>query len=956
MRVYSYQSKEKPAQRQVSRPAIQSRRAGKFKLKWPWSFKKTFTWLFRLFAIGVFLLAVLFLYYAKDLPDPNKLLERQVPESTKIFARDGQLLYEIHGEIKRTLINLDQIPNSAKQAAIAIEDKDFYKHGGISITGIVRSVITDILQLKKSQGGSTLTQQFVKNAILSRNKSFDRKIREIILSLAIESRFSKDEILKLYFNEIPYGRNAYGIEAASQTYFNKSAKDLTLAESAYLAAMTQAPTFYNPLGPNRQTLDTRKNYVLKLMREQGYVTQAQEKEAQGQKIAFSEIKTGILAPHFTLMVQGYLADKFGEKTLQEGGLKVYTTLDLRLQQVAEEAVKKGVEKNSKTYNGHNAALVAIDPKTGQILAMVGSKDYFGKPEPAGCTPGKNCLFEPNFNAATSPRQPGSSFKPYVYVTAFGKEFKYSPASMLIDVTTNFGKFADKDYVPQNYDGKEHGVLSMRQALAGSINIPAVKTLSLVGVENAVQTARNLGITSPMADCGLSLVLGGCEVKLLDHVAAFSVFANGGVKNEKTFILKIEDKQGNVLEEYQNNPKVVLDPQAVYDLVNILSDNDARSFIFGSNSPLILPDRAVAAKTGTSQKWHDGWTIGFTPSLTAGVWVGNNDGTFLKEKADGVVVATPIWNQFMQEALKDKPKEDFSIPPEIKQVVVDAVSGKLPTEYTPSTKTEIFADYAVPTDYDNVHVGIAYDSQTSQPATASTPPDRIIYKTYTVFHSERPDNPGWENPVIAWALAHGFTYPPNNGGSLVVPGNKEAPTISVLQPQENSVISQLPFQVIAVVISTNQIAKTDLFIDGELVQTLTSAPFIFTVNKNFPDGTHTLAIKTTDVFKNNADTSINVRSSLAVPISIVEPGGDSLVIFPLDLRAESNSRYETVNFYYQDINQDIPQLIGTATNVSESNGKYQYSLGWSKGPGSGEYHVFARTNTGVYSEKIKISVP
>lgn len=949
MRVYSYQPREKP----IKRPVVKSRKIGKF--KWPLSTRKTLTWLFRLFAVGILALAILFLYYAKDLPDPNRLLDRNVAESTKIFARDGQLLYEIHGEVKRTLVNLDQISGQAKHAAIALEDKDFYKHKGISVTGIARSIIVDILKGRKAQGGSTITQQFVKNAILSKDKSWDRKLREIILSLAIEARFNKDEILKLYLNEIPYGRNAYGIEAASQSYFGKNARDLTLAESAYLAALPQAPTFYNPSGPNRAALDSRKNYALKLMREQGYISETEEKEAKEEKVEFSKITTGILAPHFSLMVQDYLANKFGEKTLQEGGLKVYTTLDLSLQKIAEDAIKTGVETNSKKYNGHNASLVAIDPKTGQILALVGSKDYFADPEPAGCAPGKNCLFEPNVNVAIALRQPGSSFKPYAYVTAFKPEFKYSPATMLMDVTTNFGKYGDKDYIPQNYDGKEHGVVSMRKALAGSLNIPAVKTVALVGVENVTQTARDLGLTSPMSDCGLSLVLGGCEVKLLDHVAAFSVLANGGVKNEKTFILKIEDKNGSILEEYKDDPKKVLDPQAVYELTSIMTDNNARSFIFGANSPLILPDRIVAAKTGTTQKWHDGWTLGFTPSLAAGVWVGNNDGTFLKNNADGVVVAAPIWNKFMKEALKGKPIEEFSRPENIKEVVVDEISGKLPTGYTPSTKTEIFADYAVPTDYDNVHIGVPYDSITNTPATENTPLNQIVYKPFTVFHSEKRDNPDWENPVIAWAQAQGYQYPPNTGNFLPQGDNtNQAMEISILEPSDNSTVSNLPLKVIISAVPQNQISKITLSIDGQEIQSLNTSPFIFDLNKKFSDGRHILAAKAFGTNGKTADTSININFALNQPIVMAEPGNSSLVIFPLSLKAESATLYDEVNFYYQTSKTSPVKLIGKADNITNLSGQYQYALEWKDKPAGNVFYVFARTNTGTNTEKIKIN--
>ncbi len=951
MKVYSYKT-----------PRVSSSDKGpkKIKSKWSWKFafnaKKFFTWIFRISALGVLFIAVLFLYYAKNLPDPNKLLDRNIPESTKIFARDGSLLYEIHGEYKRTQVTLDQISPNLKNATIAVEDKDFYKHGGVSVTGIIRAALTDVLSRSLAQGASTITQQFVKNALLSDDKSWDRKIREAILAVAIDARFSKNQVLQFYLNEIPYGRNAYGIEAASETYFNKSAKDLDLAQSAYLAALVQAPTYYSPSGPHRVDLDARKNLVLSLMQQQGYIAPTQEQDAKSEVVAFSPITNGIKAPHFVLWVEDYLAGKYGETTLEEGGLQVYTTLDPRLQDIAETAVKNDVNKESEKYNAYNAALVAIDPKTGQILAMVGSKDYFGAPEPAGCTPGKNCWFEPNVNVALAQRQPGSSFKPYVYATAFKKGLNYSPASMLMDVVTNFGTYNGKDYIPHNYNDQSYGPVSMRQALSGSLNVPAVKTLDLVGVNSAVQTARDLGITSPLQDCGLSLVLGGCEVRLLDHVAAYSVIANEGVKNPETPILKILDKNGNVLEQYQSNPQTVLDPQDAYELISIMTDNNARAFIFGANSPLTLPGRVVAAKTGTTQNFRDGWTLGFTPSLVAGVWTGNNDGTLLKKGADGVVVAAPIWHDFMVGALATSTPETFTVPPGVQQVTVDAVSGKLPTDATPSTKTETFASYSAPTDYDNVHVKAAFDTTTGQPATSLTSPSNISYKVYTVLHSERPDNPNWENPVVAWALAHGYSYPPG-GATTTAPSinNGQAPTVNILDPSDGETITQTPVQVTVNAFSSSPIARLDLSLDGQFYQSLTVQPFVFTITKALNDGPHILAVHAVDSSGATADTSSNIILDVASPLTLVQPSGQSLLQFPVSLTAASNKLYNTVNFYYQD-GSGNSTLIGPASNANHVQDAYNYTLSWQNPPPSGNYKIYAKTGEGITSTKVQVTIP
>lgn len=916
-----------------------------------------FKWVFRLAAAGIVVLAIMFIYFGTQLPNPNELLARNVPESTKIYDRNGELLYEVHGEVKRTLVDLDKVTPDLQHATIAVEDKDFYHHKGISIRGIVRSAWSDLVSGKKNQGGSTITQQFVKNAILTNEKSWTRKIKEAILSIEIEAKFSKADILKLYLNEIPYGRNAYGVEAASETYFGKHASELSLAESAYLAALPQAPTYYSPFGPNKDALDNRKDTILRLMKDQSYITDAQYQEAKDAKVTFSDLKSGIEAPHFVFYVEDLLADKYGEKTLEEGGLKIYTTLDIKVQKIAEEAVSTGVDKNSKKYGANNAAAVVIDPKTGQILAMVGSKDYFGDPEPAGCTPGKNCLFEPNVNVATSPRQPGSSFKPYVYGTAFKKDFGYSPASPLVDVVTNFGSFAGKDYIPHNYNGAENGPVSMRKALAGSLNVPAVKTLALVGVDNATQTAHDLGITTPLQNCGLSLVLGGCEVKLVDHVAAYAAIANEGDRHDKTAIMKIIDRDGKTLEEYQDQHEQVLDAQAAYELIGIMTDNVSRAFIFGASSPLAFSDRPVGCKTGTTQKWHDGWTLCYTPSLAVGVWAGNNDGTLLHAGADGVLVAAPITHQILAETLKGTPAEQFNVPNGITKVTVDSLSGKLPSQYSTDTKTETFADYSVPKDYDDVHVPIKIDITTGQPATNLTPPEQIVEQVFTVLHSEKRDNPNWENPVVAWAIAHGYIYP-NSGVPFVPPGDTpgDGPDLNIISPADNAQITTLPFDVSVAASSGDGVARVDLSVDGSRVDSKTSGPFVFSVNQKFPDGQHILSVHAVDMKGKASDLSVTVQFALDQPLSMTSPNNNEVLSFPTTLTAESPDQYTTVSFYYQS-GSTTPKLIGNANTISHLGNNYQYNMSWAGSKlKAGTYKLFAKTDTGISTPKITISIP
>lgn len=942
MKIYNFQSKstESVAPRATNKFSRLLSKGFLKNLPWP----KIGTWAFRIGAAGVLLIAFMFIYYSRQLPDPNRLLGRNVPESTKIYAKDESLIYEVHGEIKRTLVNLDQISPDLKNATIAAEDKNFYKHSGISITGLIRSVIVDIVYREKRQGGSTITQQFVKNAVLTRDKSFIRKLKEIIIAIELEARFSKDDILKLYLNEIPYGRNAYGIEAASQTYFNKHANELSLAESAYLAALPQAPSYYNPSGPNFDDLQTRQKYILGQMEELKYITPEQKEAALNEKVEFQTIKTAIVAPHFVQYVENLLAEKYGETTLQEGGMKVYTTLDPNLQKIAEEAVAAGAAKNVSA-GGYNASLVAMDPKTGHILAMVGSKDYFGESQPEGCITGKTCLFEPNVNVATSLQQPGSSFKPYAYVTAFGREFKYSPATMLMDVVTNFG-----NYTPKNFNLSENGPVSMRKALAGSLNIPAVKTIALVGEENVTQTAKDLGIEAPFRDCGLSLVLGGCDVKLIDHTAAYGVFANGGKRVEKTAITKVVSQEGQVLEEYEEKSSQVLDPQAVYQLVSIMTDNQARAWVFGANSALQLGNRPVAAKTGTTQDFRDGWTLGFTPSLVAGVWVGNNNNAPMKR--DAVVTAGPIWNQFMKNALANTPIEQFEKPEGIKNVTVDAVSGLLPTQYTPETKSEVFADYNVPSKYDNVHIPVEVDSLTGLPATDSTPPERRITEVYTVLHSERPNVAAWEDPVIAWALANGYKYPPDSG--IVNPNPGDSDKIQFTSPNNNTIITSLPFTVGLTV--DGDIAKVDFLLDGSVVASIKpdSNSFQTSINKNLPDGTHTLAARVSFTNGSSATNSIQIRYALDGDLVVVSPQDGDVISSGQELRAESSKEFKTVTFYYSTGSGGQGTPIGTALKYEDGNGWY-YVVDWTGLPEPGDYRVFARSNNGATSSRIQVRI-
>lgn len=737
-----------------------------------WGFKKVLKFFVLICFIGVIFLIVLLAYFAKDLPNPEELIGRISVESTKIYDRTGKiLLYDIHGQEKRTIISFEEISQDLREATIVAEDSNFYHHFGLDFKGIIRAFLSDLKGQKISQGGSTITQQFIKNAILTPERTLSRKIREAILSIEMEIKYSKDEILGFYLNQVPYSSNAYGVEAAAQTFFNKRAKDLTIAESAILASLTKATTYYSPYGSHLEDLKTRQEYILDRMQQFGYITEEELSQAKKEEIRFAPASFGIKAPHFVMYIREYLEDKYGKDYIEKSGLKVYTTLDWDFQQIAEQAVLEQVNKNIKNYNANNAALVAIDPRTGQILAMVGSKDYFGEPSPKGCIPGKNCLFEPNVNVAIRSRQPGSSFKPFAYATAFKNGF--TPDTVVFDLKTEFNPNCSADgsqgkdqyglncYHPKNYNGKFSGPVILRNALAQSLNIPSVKTLYLAGINETINTAQDMGINTlnDRSRYGLSLVLGGGEVKLIEETSAYGVFANDGVKNYPAAILKIETNKGETLEEYKNKPVKVLEPQIARLISDILSDENARTPIFGSNSKLYIKERPTAVKTGTTQEYKDGWTVGFTPSLVVGVWAGNNNNTPMRN-GDGSAVAAPIWNEFFKKAyikkqeLRSKKQETnnyFDLPeqvekfikPEIISANKDILNGKFTNELI-----------------------VNIDMVSGKLATNLTPPEtieeRIYYRIHSILYYLNKDHPqeegdgkndplfnNWESSILKW---------------------------------------------------------------------------------------------------------------------------------------------------------------------------------------------------------------
>ncbi len=589
-------------------------------------------------------------------PSLETIEERKVTQSTKIYDSTGKvLLYDVYQKAKRTLVPFDQISSHIKEATISIEDKDFYTHHGFKITSFLRAVIANTLSAEYSQGGSTITQQVVKNSILIGDKTITRKLKEIVLALKLDRTLSKDEILSIYLNENPYGGSLYGVEEASQAFFGTSSSQVTLAQAAYLAALPQAPTYYSPYGEHKDRLDDRKNLVLREMLKDGRITDKEYVQAVNEKVQFvPKGDVNIKAPHFVMFIIDYIQKKYGEDVLEQGGLKVTTTLNYDLQLKAENIAKKYAEINTKNFNGTNDAFIAIDPKSGGILTMVGSRDYF------------DTEIDGNFNVTLARRQPGSTFKPFAYAQAFMKG--YTLDTILFDLPTQFSAKCAPDnttsedgcYSPVNYDDNFRGPITLKNALAQSINIPAVKVLYLAGIKDTIDLAKSMGISSLGSpnDYGLTLVLGGGEVSLLEMASAYGVFATEGQRVPYNSVLKIEDRNGNILEEHKPNPYQVLDPEVTRKISDILSDNVARTPLYGPNSVIYFPGRDVAVKTGTTNDYRDAWIIGYTPSVVVGTWAGNNDNSPMAKKVSGLIVA-PMWRAFMDEVLKNVPNETFT---------------------------------------------------------------------------------------------------------------------------------------------------------------------------------------------------------------------------------------------------------------------------------------------------------
>lgn len=912
--------------------------------------------------IGFFILTLALAWFSRDLPNPNALLERDVAQSTKIYDRTGEvLLYEIHGDEQRTLVTIDQIPDVMKWATVSIEDKDFYKHHGVSWKGLFRAFLTSAIKRQRVQGTSTLTQQFVKNAVLTNERSVARKLKELLLSLQIERKYTKDQILQLYLNEIPYGSTLYGVESASQGYFGKSVRDIALDEAALLAALPQSPSRYNPYGTgsrgdSRELLVGRQWYVLDQMAEQGYITKEQAEEAKNidtlAKLVPRQVGN-IKAPHFVMMVREQLADEFGQRAVETGGLKVLTTLDWRLQQEAERIVREYVDAKGEIYRFSNASLVAIGPRDGQIIAMVGSKDFF------------NEEIDGQVNVALRPRQPGSSFKPIVYALGFQKG--YTPDTVLWDVKTSF-KTDVKDYTPANYDLKERGPISVRLALQGSLNIPAVKMLYLTGVGSVLDFAEQLGYTTfgDRSRFGLSLVLGGGEVTLLEHTAAFGAFAAEGVLHPTTAILKVEGAKGEALKEWTlGEGKKVMDAQIARLLSNVLSDNAARAYVFGANNNLTLPGRPVAAKTGTTNSYRDAWTMGYTPSLAVGVWAGNNDNSEMIHGSGGSMAAAPIWQQFMKAATKDTPVESFtppSPPDTTKEVLlgkafeqtvkIDTVTGKLATEYTPP-------EYVEEKVFREAHSILHYVNKDDPKGPVPTNP------------AADPQYNRWESAVYVWV------QDPKNEWSATgtapteyddVHTKENIPAIRVQSPVRNDRMQSRSFSVRAEVYAPRTIRSVRALMENYVIGTSYQPSngnewsFIAALPNAIEKGFHDVVIEARDDVGNVGRETLTINL-LADPepllMSFVDlPPGTILGLdaFPKRIYLQVNDLSAVVR---ADLRLESPsgenRLIGSNIKPQENPVEFQWS--YVQGPGVYTLYAIVTDENGrtIESPRINISV-
>lgn len=891
-----------------------------------------------LFLFGAIIFLGMFAWLSRDLPDPGVLTLREVEQSTKIYDRTGEhLLYEISGDEKRTLVTLDQIPEYVRWSTIVAEDRKFYEHGGIDYKGIMRAIFVNVTTLDPTgQGASTITQQLVKNAILTTEQTYTRKIKEIVLSFALERRYTKDEILQLYLNEIPYGSTNYGIESASQAYFDKPIEEVSIAEGATLAALPQAPSMFLN---NPDRLKQRRDWIIESLVEFEHITREEADAALAEDTTVALNLSGIEAPHFVLWVKEQLEEEYGQVIVEQGGLKVTTTIDFDKQKMAEEAITNNIEARSEGYGFNNSGLVAMDPNNGQILAMVGSADYF------------NDDIDGQVNVTLRPLQPGSSFKPIVYSAAFERGF--TPNTILWDVETTFAT-ATGAYHPRNYNLKEHGPVTIRKALQGSLNIAAVKMLYLVGVDYAIDYAERLGYTTfeDRGNFGLAIVLGGAEVKLLDHVGAYAVFADEGKYHEPVAILQVEDSKGDTLREWEENEgEQVIDVNVARMITNVLSDDASRAYAFGTGSLLTLPGRPVATKTGTTNDYNDAWTIGYTPSLVAGVWSGNTNGAEMNRGSGGSTVAAPVWNEFMRNALAGTAVEGFAAPsiPQVgvpvmdgqvpsEKVVIDTASGKLATEYTP----ERFREEKICGQYHSILHYINKNKPAQALSGESNDPYYRAWETaiqeYLVRANAELDE--GEAPMETCEI-------PTENDDLHVPAN--FPSISIQAPGRNSEVGR-EFMVQINANAPRGISKIEYRIDDSFIDlSYDRAGTMVVLPSWVTEGTHTLSVVAYDDIDNQGRDSIQIKvteASSGSGLAITNPFNNQEIEkdgnpYLIAVEFSGNQPLDFIEIRVQNLWTGSTSIIGQISNPSSFN-----SVEWTL-PEQAQYFIsaIARTSAG-----------
>ena len=807
-------------------------------------------------ALLVFGLGIILLWISTfKIPTLDSFEERKVTQSTKIYDRTGEvLLYDVFENIKRTVVPFEDISVHIKNATIAIEDTKFYDHGGVRPLATLRAVFLQPLRGKGVQGGSTITQQVVKNSVLTSERKISRKIKEWVLAIRLEQVLEKNTILNIYLNETPYGGSVYGVQEASQRFFGKDAKDITVAEAAYLAALPQAPTYYSPYGNNMSALEERKNLVLNRMLQEGFLTEDEYSRAEQEAVEFlPHTDTGIKAPHFVIYVRELLTQKYGEDLVENSGLSVITTLDWDMQQKAEDIVKRHALENKEKFDAENAALVATDPKTGEILTMVGSRDYFDDE------------IDGNFNVALASRQPGSAFKPFAYAEAFKKG--YTPDTILFDLRTQFSTTCAPDnstsengcYSPTNYDNLFRGPMTMRNALAQSVNIPAIKTLYLAGMSDTLRFAKDLGVETltDIGRYGLTLVLGGGEVRLLDMVGAYGTFANEGVRNNHTPLIEVRDNKGNILEKQELQNRRVMDKNISYLVSDVLSDNVARTPAFGAQSFLNFPGRDVAVKTGTTNDYRDAWIIGYTPEISVGAWAGNNDNRSMDKKVAGFIIA-PLWNEFMNEILQELPNTPFPTPEtsqnpfvDLKPVLrkqwvggishlIDSSNGKLATQNTPTESLDEILTGGI---HSILHWVSKDNPRGPIPAQPEQDPQYYL----------------WEYPVLSWARTQNISLRnekdvPSEISDTNIDKNK--PVVYVELP--GNIKLNKPATIKLDIESVFSITKAEFYINNSYVGASTNKPFSFTFTPQTSAGIldeNILRVVIYDKFSNKSEQSV-----------------------------------------------------------------------------------------------------